>query len=140
MRPLTIGPTAQLHLQHPEIDPELQFMPAIQPKYFAYFDGTVFMGPVFQNGVQVEAHPEKMIEHLVFNCQSPRAFCEAVSSEHRQFRRGTNVGSETHLLWGQPCRQQRSQSLNAGDARRYSYARSTETVSPDIAVPQDPLF
>jgi hypothetical protein len=28
--------------------------------------------PILQNGVQIQAHPEQMIEHLVFNCQSWR--------------------------------------------------------------------
>src|SRR5207248_11755981 len=68
----SVRTAVELHLEDPEVDPELQFVPAIEAENFANFDGAIFMRPILENGVEVEAHPEKMIEHLVFNCQSLR--------------------------------------------------------------------
>src|SRR5205814_5298097 len=68
----SVGTAVEFHLEDAEVDPELQFVPAVEAENFANFDGALFMRPILENGVEVEAHPEKMIEHLVFNCQSLR--------------------------------------------------------------------
>jgi hypothetical protein len=72
VRASAVGPTGELHLEDAEIDPELQFLPAVQSKDLAHLDGAVLVRPILQNGVQVQAHPEQMIEHFRFNCQSLR--------------------------------------------------------------------
>src|SRR4029077_6941337 len=66
----SIGATMEFHLEDTEIDSQLQFVPAVEPEDFAHFDGAIFVRPILQDRIQVQAHPEKMIEHLVFNCQS----------------------------------------------------------------------
>jgi len=68
----SIGTTVEFHLEDAEIDPQLQFVPAIEPEDFAHLDSAIFVRPILQDRIQVKAHPEKMIEHLVFNCQSSR--------------------------------------------------------------------
>jgi len=57
VRPHSVGPAGQFHLENPEIDPELQFLAAIQSEDFADFDGAVLMGPILQNTVQIQTHP-----------------------------------------------------------------------------------
>src|SRR5438270_13879429 len=73
MRPQTVGTSGQFHLQHAKIDPEMKFLAAIEPKNFAHFDRAILVWPILQNAIQIQAHPEQMIEHLRFNCQSSRA-------------------------------------------------------------------
>src|SRR6266702_172729 len=51
VRPNAVGPAGQFHLEHSEIDPELQFLPAVQSKDLAHFDGAVLMRPILQNSV-----------------------------------------------------------------------------------------
>jgi len=93
VRAHAVRPAGQLHLQHSQIDPELQFLPAVQSKDLAHFDGAVLVRPILQNGVQIQAHPEQMIEHLVFNCQSWRVDAwDALSFAPEDRRRRTAVG------------------------------------------------
>src|SRR5947199_1607932 len=88
VRAHAVRPAGQFHLQHAQIDPELQFLPAVQSKDLAHFDGAVLVRPILQNGVQIQAHPEQMIEHLVFNCQSWRVDAwDAKNSRHSDFVR-----------------------------------------------------
>ncbi len=99
VRVQAVGPAGQFHLQHSQIDPELQFLPAIQSKDLAHFDGAVLVRPILQNGVQIQAHPEQMIEHLVFNCQSSRvdawdALSFAPEGRHRRTRSANRVQIE----------------------------------------------
>jgi len=56
MRAQAIGPAGQLHLQNAEIDPQLQFLAAIEADDFAHFDCPILVGPVFQNGVEIQTH------------------------------------------------------------------------------------
>jgi hypothetical protein len=72
VRPHSVGPAGEFHLKDAQIDAQLQFLPAIEPQNFAHLNGTILVRPVLENRVQVKAHLEKMMEHLVFNCQSPR--------------------------------------------------------------------
>src|SRR5262249_3360657 len=44
--PHAVRPAGYLHLQNTEIDPELQFLPPIQAKDFAHFDGAVLVRPI----------------------------------------------------------------------------------------------
>src|SRR5207253_8812178 len=88
MRAHAIGPAGQLHLQNAEIDPELQFLPAIQSEDFAHFDRAVLVRPILQNRVQIQTHAEQMIEHLLFNCQSWRADAWDASIEAWSWEQG----------------------------------------------------
>ena len=51
VRAHAIGPAGQLHLQNAEIDPELQFLAAVQSKDLAHFDRAVLVRPIFKNGI-----------------------------------------------------------------------------------------
>jgi hypothetical protein len=107
VRPHPVGPAGQFHLQDAEIDPELQFLAAVQSKDLAHFDGAVLMRPILHNGIQIQAHPYPMIEHLVFNCQSsrvnaweaPRAVATATSSvgEEDRGRRAAGTGQRSEV-------------------------------------------
>ena len=57
VRPHAVGTAGQFHLQDAEIDPELQFLAAVQSKDLAHFDGAVLVRPILHNGVQIQAHP-----------------------------------------------------------------------------------
>jgi hypothetical protein len=46
--------------------------------------------PILQNRIQIKTHPEKMIEHLVFNCQSWRTFKRGVLAADRRFPQESN--------------------------------------------------
>ena len=48
VRTLAIGPAFHLHLQEAEVDPELQFFPAIEARNFADLDRAGFVRPIFQ--------------------------------------------------------------------------------------------
>jgi hypothetical protein len=69
VRPLSIGPAGHFHLQHAEIDPQLQFLPAIEPDDLAHLDRAVLVRPVLQDRVQIQTHRKSSIEHLPFLCQ-----------------------------------------------------------------------
>ena len=86
VRTIAVRPAGQFHLQHTEVDPELQFLPTVQSEDFPHFDGAVLMRPILQNGIQIQAHPEQMIEHLVFNCQSWRV--DAWDASKRRWKLG----------------------------------------------------
>ena len=51
MGPLAIGPAIHLHLEKAEVDPELQFFPAIETGDFPDLDRAGFMRPVFQQAI-----------------------------------------------------------------------------------------
>jgi hypothetical protein len=54
-----IGSSGDFHLQHAEINAQLQFFTTIEPGDFAHFDGAALIGPIFQNGVEIQAHRTK---------------------------------------------------------------------------------
>jgi hypothetical protein len=56
MRAETVRPTGQLHLQHAQIDPQLQLLPSIQTEDFANLDFAVLVRPIPQYRVQIQAH------------------------------------------------------------------------------------
>src|ERR1700736_753667 len=72
VRPRPVRATGQFHLQNAEIDPQLQFLTAVHSEDLAHFDGAILVRPILQNAIQIQAHPEQMIGHLLFNCQSWR--------------------------------------------------------------------
>ena len=98
VRASAVGPTGELHLEDAEIDPELQFLSAVQSQDFAHLDGAVLMWPILQNGVQVQAHPEQMIGHFRFNCQSSRVNAwdaqKQLPRRLRQLAKRTEVGGQ----------------------------------------------
>ena len=51
VRPYPIGATGQFHLQNAEIDPQLQFLAAIETDDLAHFDRARFVRPIFQEGI-----------------------------------------------------------------------------------------
>jgi hypothetical protein len=52
--------------------------------------------PILQDGVQIQAHLEQMIEHLAFNCQSSRVDpWDALSSAPESRRRRTAVSEQS---------------------------------------------
>ena len=51
-----VGPARHLHLQHAEIDAQLQFVATIEAGHFSHFDHARLVRPVFQNGVEIQAH------------------------------------------------------------------------------------
>ena len=62
VRTLSIGTAFHLHLEEAEIDPELQFLAAIEARDFAHFDRAGFVRPIVEERVQIEAHREETIE------------------------------------------------------------------------------
>jgi hypothetical protein len=64
VRTPTIGSTGDFHLQDAEIDAQLQFFATIEPGDFAHLDCAALVGPILQNGVEIQAHPAK---HPTFN-------------------------------------------------------------------------
>ena len=56
VRAQAVGTARHLHLQHPEIDAQLQFVAAIEAGHFPDFDHARFVRPVFQNGVEIQTH------------------------------------------------------------------------------------
>ena len=64
MRTPAIGSSGDFHLQHAEIDAQLQFFATVEPGDFAHFNGAALVGPILQNGVEIQAHRTK---HPTFN-------------------------------------------------------------------------
>ena len=56
VRTLTIGTPAHLHLQHAEIDAQLQLLAAIEAGDLAHFYVAVLVRPIFQDSIQIQAH------------------------------------------------------------------------------------
>jgi hypothetical protein len=56
MWPLSIGPAGHFHLENTEVDPELQFLVAVQADDFTHFDRAAFVGPVFQERIEIKTH------------------------------------------------------------------------------------
>ncbi len=56
VRPLSVRPAGHLHLENPEVDPELQFFVAVEADDFPHFDRTGFMGPIFEERIEVKTH------------------------------------------------------------------------------------
>jgi hypothetical protein len=51
VRALTVGPAFHLHLEEAEVDPELQFFPAVEARNFPNLDRAGLVGPIFQKAV-----------------------------------------------------------------------------------------
>ena len=56
LRPRAIRSPDHLHLQHAEIDPQLQLLPTIEPNNLAHFDCTRFVRPIPEESVQIQIH------------------------------------------------------------------------------------
>ena len=56
VRARPVRAAGQLHLEHTEIDAELQFFAAIEAENLAHLDVAALVRPVFQERVEVEAH------------------------------------------------------------------------------------
>src|SRR5262249_12441394 len=59
VRTPAIGSPGDLHLQQAEIDAQLQFFATVEPGDFAHLNGAALVGPIFQNGVEIQAHRTK---------------------------------------------------------------------------------
>ena len=56
MRPLAIRPARDLHLEDPEVDPKLQFLPPIQADNLAHLDRTSFVRPILEQQIKIQTH------------------------------------------------------------------------------------
>ena len=56
VRPPTIRPPGQFHLQYAKVDPELQFLATIQARNLAYLNIAVLVRPILQDGIEVQTH------------------------------------------------------------------------------------
>jgi integrase/recombinase XerD len=56
MWPLSIRPAGHFHLENTEVDPELQFLVPVQADDFTHFDRAAFMGPIFQERIEIKTH------------------------------------------------------------------------------------
>ena len=54
VRTLAIRPAGHFHLQHAEIDSQLQFLAPIEAGDLAHFDAAVLMRPIFQDGIEIQ--------------------------------------------------------------------------------------
>ena len=59
MRTPAIGSSGDFHLQDAEIDAQLQFFATIEPGDFAHLNGAALIGPILQDGVEIQAHRTK---------------------------------------------------------------------------------
>src|SRR5207248_471007 len=59
-----IRPAAQFHLQHAEIDSQLQFFAAIEAGDLAHFDAAALVRPISQDAIEIQTHVAK---HPAFN-------------------------------------------------------------------------
>src|SRR4029077_9231067 len=59
VRTPTIGSSGDFHLQNSEIDAQLQFFATVEPSDFAHFNGAALVGPILQNGVEIQTHRTK---------------------------------------------------------------------------------
>jgi hypothetical protein len=56
VRTPAIWPPGQFHLQHAEIDSQLQFLAAIQTSDLAHFNAAALVWPISQKGIEVQTH------------------------------------------------------------------------------------
>jgi hypothetical protein len=64
VRTPAIGASGDFHLQDAEIDAQLQFFATVESGDFAHFHRAALIGPILQNGVEIQAH---RTEHRTFN-------------------------------------------------------------------------
>jgi len=69
MRALTIGTPGRFHLQHTEVDPQLQLLATIESRDLAHLNVAVLVRPIIQDAIQIQTHRRWNIEHLTFACQ-----------------------------------------------------------------------
>jgi hypothetical protein len=58
---LAIRPARHFHLQHAEIDPQLQLIATVEPRYFPDLNHARLVGPLFQDRIEIQAHRIEMI-------------------------------------------------------------------------------
>src|SRR6266851_5138660 len=56
MRALTIGTPGYFHLQHAEVDPQLQLLAAIEAGDLAHLNVAVLVRPIIQDAIQIQTH------------------------------------------------------------------------------------
>src|SRR5688572_22071325 len=56
VRTLPIRPAGYLHLENAEVDPELQFLPPVQPDNLAHFDRASFVRPILEQRIEIKTH------------------------------------------------------------------------------------
>src|SRR5688572_30915254 len=71
VRALPIGPARYLHLENAEVDPELQFLPPVQPDNLAHFDRPSFMRPILEQRIEIKTHDVNNVRNSASLCQSP---------------------------------------------------------------------
>src|SRR5262249_32622405 len=84
VRTPTIGSAGDFHLQDAEIDAQLQFFATVEAGDFSHLNGAALIGPILQNGVEIQAHRAK---HPTLNVRlsiSSR-FDYAVGEQNAQF-------------------------------------------------------
>ena len=56
VRALSIGPAGHFHLEHAQIDAQLQLLAAIEPGDLAHFNVAVLVRPISQDRIQIQTH------------------------------------------------------------------------------------
>src|SRR5262249_10819554 len=84
VRTPSIGSAGDFHLQHAEIDAELQFFATVEASDFAHFNRAALVGPILQNGVEIQAHRTKHPTCNVRLSICSRFGCD-VSEQNAQF-------------------------------------------------------
>ena len=104
--PLSVWPAGHFHLQHAEIDPQLQFLPTIEPDDLAHLYRAVLVRPILQDRVQIQTHRKSSIEHLPFLCQWAVPFLESRITRiraDRAERRTARLENGFQLHYGDTC-------------------------------------
>ncbi len=59
MRTSAVRSPGDFHLQNPEVHAQLQFFATVEPGDFAHFHRAALVGPIVQNGIEIQAHRTK---------------------------------------------------------------------------------
>src|SRR5262249_54979919 len=85
VRAPTIGSSGDFHLQDAEIDAQLQFFAAVEPGDLAHLNSAALVGPILQNGMEIQAHRSK---HPTFNVRL--SISSRTDNNAARANRGTN--------------------------------------------------
>jgi hypothetical protein len=69
VRALAIGTAGDLHLEHAEVDPELEFFPPVQADDFAHLDGAGLVRPILEQRIEIKTHDVNNVRNDAPGCQ-----------------------------------------------------------------------
>jgi hypothetical protein len=69
MRALAIGAAGGFHLEDAEVDPELEFLAAIEARDLAHLDGARFMRPIPEQRIKIKTHLVNNVRNGACACQ-----------------------------------------------------------------------